>query len=108
MNAVEMMPPHLVGERLRQAREGANVLRQWRLTRLALREQPSLPSSRVNERSGWARFRNCAAIQTTVNALLRQESVHVDLVPRFRKLPGKGAAAGHGGRTDGIIGEGRS
>jgi hypothetical protein len=28
------------------------------------------------------------AYRTSVNALLRQESIHVDLAPRFRKLNG--------------------
>jgi Zn-dependent peptidase ImmA (M78 family)/DNA-binding XRE family transcriptional regulator len=77
-----------VGERLRIAREtakitqadAANAIRVARTTLVAMEQGQR--RVRINELQQLA-----CQYGTSVNALLRQESVHVDLEPRFRKLP---------------------
>ena len=96
MSAVKMMPPHLVGERLRQAREGANVTQAVAADAIGIARTTIVAIEQGERKIRLGEIQKLAQLyQTTVNALLRRESVHVDLVPRFRKLPGKGAAAGH-------------
>lgn len=76
-----------VGERLRVAREAAGVTQAdaaasidvARTTLIAI--EKSQRRIRTDELQKLAKLYN-----TSVNALLRRESVHVDLVPRFRKL----------------------
>ena len=81
MNRVE------IGERLRVAREDVGITQAQaavaidvaRTTLLAV--EKGQRRVRINELQRLARIYN-----TSVNALLRRESVYVDLVPRFRKL----------------------
>jgi Zn-dependent peptidase ImmA (M78 family) len=83
-----------VGERLRIAREtakvtqadAANAIGVARTTLVAMEQGQR--RARINEVQQLAR-----RYGTSVNALLRRESVHVDLEPRFRKLPGSGEKA---------------
>lgn len=83
-----------VGERLRIAREtakitqadAANAIGVARTTLVAMEQGQR--RARINEVQQLAR-----RYGTSVNALLRQESVHVDLEPRFRRLPGSGDGA---------------
>ena len=88
LNAVE------IGERLRIAREAAKITqadaaaaaKMARTTLVAIEQgQRRL---RLEELQKLARLYRLSA-----NALLRRKSVHVDLVPRFRKLTGKTDAA---------------
>src|SRR5258707_10752567 len=80
-----------VGERLRIAREtakitqadAANAIGVARTTLVAVEQGQR--RIRINELQQLAR-----QYGTSVNALLRQESVHVDFEPRFRRLPGSG------------------
>jgi Zn-dependent peptidase ImmA (M78 family)/DNA-binding XRE family transcriptional regulator len=80
-----------VGERLRIAREtakitqadAANAIGVARTTLVAVEQGQR--RVRINELQQLAH-----QYGTSVNALLRQESVHVDLEPRFRRLPGSG------------------
>jgi Zn-dependent peptidase ImmA (M78 family)/DNA-binding XRE family transcriptional regulator len=80
-----------VGERLRSAREtakitqadAANAIGVARTTLVAVEQGQR--RVRINELQQLAR-----QYGTSVNALLRQESVHVDFEPRFRRLPGSG------------------
>lgn len=77
-----------VGERLRKAREAegikqadaATAIEVARTTLLAMEQGQRRP--RIGELQQLARL-----YRTSVNALLRREAVHVDLAPRFRKLP---------------------
>jgi Zn-dependent peptidase ImmA (M78 family)/DNA-binding XRE family transcriptional regulator len=81
--------PTDVGERLRIARENAVItqadaaaaIEVARTTLIAIEQGQR--RIRVNEVQRLARLYG-----TTVNALLRQEALHVDLAPRFRKLLG--------------------
>jgi len=96
MTALEQIAPAEVGERLRIARDAANMTQAAaaeaigvaRTTLVAIEQ--GLRRVRINELQSLAK-----TYRTSVNALLRRESVHVDLAPRFRKLNGNpdGAAA---------------
>lgn len=87
MTLLEQMPPKDVGERLRIARESANLTQAdaadsidvARTTLVAIEQ--GLRRVRMGELQQLAK-----AYGTSVNALLRQEAVHVDLAPRFRKV----------------------
>src|SRR5437016_7000957 len=84
---LEEIPPAAVGERLRLAREAAGVTQSdaadsidvARTTLVAMEQGQR--RVRMNELQRLAR-----RYGTSVNALLRQEAVHVDLTPRFRKV----------------------
>ncbi len=83
-----------LGERLRVAREAANVTqaaaaeaaRMARTTLVAI--EKGQRRVRIDELQLLAR-----CLGTSVNALLRQEAIQVDLVPKFRKLPGSGESS---------------
>lgn len=96
MSALEMMPPQLVGERLRQAREAADVTQAAAADAIGVARTTIVAIEQGERKIRLGEIQKLAQLYvTTVNALLRQESVHVDLVPRFRKLPGTSAAADH-------------
>ena len=86
---LEDLPPVEVGKRLLVARETANIkqadaaaaINVARTTLIAMEQGQR--KARITEVQQLARLYG-----TTVNALLRQESVHVDLEPRFRKQLG--------------------
>jgi Zn-dependent peptidase ImmA (M78 family)/DNA-binding XRE family transcriptional regulator len=92
MNApLEQISPKEVGERLRLARDAADLtqakaadaLEMARTTLVAIEQGQRLV--RMDE------LRNLARLYgTSVNGLLRVEAIHVDLAPRFRKLVGVG------------------
>jgi DNA-binding XRE family transcriptional regulator len=97
MTLLEEMSPRDVGERLRIAREtakftqaeAANSIEVARTTLVAMEQGQR--RVRINELQQLAK-----AFGTSVNAMLRQEAVHVDLAPRFRKLfDSKDEAAAH-------------
>jgi Zn-dependent peptidase ImmA (M78 family)/DNA-binding XRE family transcriptional regulator len=94
MTSLEQIMPVEAGERLRIAREGAkitqaaaaNAIGVARTTIVAIEQGER--RARINELQQLAKLYN-----TSVNAILRQESVHVDLAPRFRKVVGSDDAA---------------
>lgn len=85
--SLDHMSPAEVGERLRIAREGVKMTQaaaaagigMARTTLVAIEQ--GLRRLRLSELQQFAKLYN-----TTVNGLLRQEAVQVDLVPKFRKL----------------------
>jgi Zn-dependent peptidase ImmA (M78 family)/DNA-binding XRE family transcriptional regulator len=89
MTPLEQIAPAEVGERLRIARDAANMTQAAaaqaidvaRTTIVAIEQGQR--RVRINELQKLAK-----AYRTSVNALLRREAVHVDLAPRFRKLNG--------------------
>ncbi|MDO9117585.1 MAG: XRE family transcriptional regulator [Nitrospira sp.] len=89
----ELSPAEL-GERLKVARETANVTQDAgakaagiaRTTLVAI--EKGQRSARIDELQALSRYYN-----VSVNSLLRRESVHVDLVPRFRSLSETGDAS---------------
>src|ERR1039458_3356728 len=94
MTPLEQITPSDVGERLRIAREGAGLnqsnpagsIEGARPTLIAIEQGQR--RVRMNELQELARLYG-----TSVNALLRQEAIQVDLAPRFRKLIGSSNAA---------------
>jgi Zn-dependent peptidase ImmA (M78 family) len=91
--AHELSPVEL-GERLKVARETANVTQDAgakaagiaRTTLVAI--EKGQRAARIDELQAL-----CQCYGVSVNSLLRREAVHVDLVPRFRSLPEAGDAA---------------
>ena len=94
MSALEEMAPHEVGERLRLARETANMTQATAAEAIGV-ARTTLVAIEQGRRK--ARLGEVQALtrhyDTSVNALLRRESVHVDLAPRFRRLLGSDAGA---------------
>src|SRR5574338_125014 len=85
------LSPVVLGERLKIARETANITQDAAAkaagiarTTLVSIEKGQRPV-RLDEIQALSRFYGVSA-----NSLLRQEAVHVDLVPRFRSLPDTG------------------
>lgn len=84
---LDKMNPREVGERLRAARETAQIKQAQaaetigvaRTTLIAIEQGQR--TIKLDELQALARM-----YATSVNALLRREAVHTDLVPRFRKL----------------------
>lgn len=76
-----------IGRRLRLARENANI-RQDDAARVIDVSRPTLVSIEKGTRRVRIQEIQCLARHygVSVNALLRREAVHTDLVPRFRKL----------------------
>lgn len=87
MTMSEQIPTTEIGERLRLAREAvkikqaeaANAIKVARTTIVAIEKGER--RARMNELQQLARL-----YQTSVNALLREESIHIDLAPRFRRM----------------------
>jgi len=85
---LQSLDPSVIGERLRIAREAKQITQKdaaagiqvARTTLLAIEQGQR--RVRIDEIQSLARLYG-----TSVNELLRHEAVHVDLVPRFRKLP---------------------
>ncbi|HVC62955.1 MAG TPA: XRE family transcriptional regulator [Acetobacteraceae bacterium] len=90
---LEQLSPAEIGERLRIARETAQVTQaaaaeaadMARTTLVAI--EKGQRRIRINELQ---RLAQCYG--TSVNALFRQEAIQVDLLPKFRRLPGSGEA----------------
>lgn len=90
MPKYELSPAEL-GERLKIARETANITQDAaakvagiaRTTLVSI--EKGQRSARLDEIQALSRFYGVSA-----NVLLRQEAIHVDLVPRFRSLPETG------------------
>ena len=77
-----------LGERLKTARETAGVTQDF-ASKAASVARTTLVSIEKGQRA--AKFEEIQALSrcygVSINALLRREAVHVDLVPRFRSLP---------------------
>ncbi|MEX2048511.1 MAG: XRE family transcriptional regulator [Gemmatimonadota bacterium] len=96
MSVLDAMSAHLVGERLRRAREAADITQADAANAIGAARTTIVAMEKGERKVKLGELQRLTQLyRTTVNELLRQESVHVDLVPRFRKLPGKGAEAGN-------------
>ena len=88
MSALEKIPASEAGRRLRLARDNAGLTQreateQVGIARTALVAiEKGARRVRINEAQQLAKL-----YKVSVNALFRQEAVHVDLVSRFHKLP---------------------
>ena len=98
-DSIHKLSPEILGERLRVARETAKVTQDVAAKRAGVARttlvaiEKGQRDARIDELQALA---HCYGV--SVNALLRQEAIHVDLVPRFRRLaesdePGVDAAA---------------
>lgn len=96
MTPLDQIPAADVGERLRIAREAANVTQAAAALAIGVARTTIVAIEQGERRVRMNELQKLAKLyRTSVNALLRQEAVHVDLAPRFRKLEGNydGAAA---------------
>lgn len=89
MNGVEDLPtPAEIGERLRLAREEANLKQADAAEAIGVARTTIVAMEQGQRRARTSELQQLAKLyKTSVNALLRPEAVHIDLSPRFRKLP---------------------
>ena len=100
MTPLEQISPVEAGERLRVAREGANVTQAAAAHAIGIARTTVVAIEQGERRIRMHELRKFAKLYgTSVNALLRQEAIHVDLAPRFRKLAGN-----HDGAVDATAG----
>lgn len=85
-----------VGERLRIARETAKITQAQAAEAIGAVRTTLVAIEQGQRRLRMDELQKLARLyRTSVNALLRKEAIHVDLIPRFRKLTGH-----HGGAVD--------
>ena len=78
-----------VGRRLRISREAAGMTQAHAAANVKVARTTLVAIEKGQRAVRFAELRPLARLYgTSVNALLRRESVYTDLVPRFRKLPG--------------------
>jgi Zn-dependent peptidase ImmA (M78 family)/DNA-binding XRE family transcriptional regulator len=86
MTPLEQITPSEVGERLRIAREGAKMKQAEAAAAIDVARTTLVAIEQGQRRVRMNELQQLAKLYgTSVNALLRQEAVHVDLAPRFRK-----------------------
>ena len=84
---LDEIAPADVGERLRIAREAAKITQADAATAIGVARTTLVAVEQGQRRVRLNELRQLALqYGTSINALLRQEAVHVDLEPRFRKL----------------------
>ena len=94
MTSLEQIMPVEAGERLRIAREGAKITQAAAASAIGVARTTIVAIEQGERRARINELQQLSKLYgTSVNALLRQESVHVDLAPRFRKVVGSDAAA---------------
>ncbi len=94
MTSFEPIMPADAGERLRVARESAKITQARAADAIGVARTTIVAIEQGERRARVNELRQLAKLYgTSVNALLRQESVHVDLAPRFRKVVGSDDAA---------------
>ena len=86
---VESLPPGELGERLRLAREAANLTQAAASKAIGVARTTLVAIEQGQRRIKIEEIQELAKLfGTNANALLRREALHVDLLPRFRKMPG--------------------
>ncbi|HEY2391583.1 MAG TPA: ImmA/IrrE family metallo-endopeptidase [Candidatus Angelobacter sp.] len=94
MTPLEQISPANLGERLRLAREAAGVTQADAATAIDVARTTIVAIEQGQRRIRINEMQQLAKLyRTSVNALLRQEAVQVNLAPRFRKLFGTGDGA---------------
>jgi Zn-dependent peptidase ImmA (M78 family)/DNA-binding XRE family transcriptional regulator len=87
MTPIEHDLPADTGERLRIAREGARITQAAAASAIGVARTTIVAIEKGERRVRINELRQFAKLYgTSVNALVRRESVHVDLAPRFRRL----------------------
>jgi Zn-dependent peptidase ImmA (M78 family) len=83
-----------IGERLRKAREAAKLTQAAAAGLIGAARTTVVAIEQGKRRAQIEELQKfAAAYRTSANAILRRQAVHLDLVPRFRKLPGSGDEA---------------
>jgi Zn-dependent peptidase ImmA (M78 family)/DNA-binding XRE family transcriptional regulator len=96
MSALDQMAPKDIGERLRLAREAADVTQAAAAASIGVARTTIVAVEQGERRVRMGELQKLAQLyNTSVNGLLRREAVIVDLAPRFRKLDGN-----HNGAVD--------
>jgi Zn-dependent peptidase ImmA (M78 family)/DNA-binding XRE family transcriptional regulator len=94
MTPLEQLNPVELGERLRIAREAIDVNQTTAAAAIDVARTTIVAIEQGQRRVRMPELQRLAKLYgTSVNALLRQEAIQVDLAPRFRKLAGTGDAA---------------
>src|SRR4051812_1115308 len=89
MTPLEQIAPADLGERLRIARESAGVTQADAALAIEVARTTLIAIEQGQRRIRMIELQQLARrYSTSVNALLRQEAIQVDLAPRFRKLIG--------------------
>jgi Zn-dependent peptidase ImmA (M78 family)/DNA-binding XRE family transcriptional regulator len=85
---LDQMSPVEVGERLRIARENADITQADAAASIDVARTTLIAIEQGQRRVRLNELQKLSKLYgTTVNALVRHEAIHVDLAPRFRKLP---------------------
>ncbi|OZA18771.1 MAG: transcriptional regulator [Rhodobacterales bacterium 17-64-5] len=83
----EILGDQEIGERLRIAREGARITQASAADAIGAARTTVVALEQGQRRVRTDELQKLAALYgTSANALLRRESIHVDMIPRFRKL----------------------
>ena len=83
----EILSDQEIGERLRIAREGARITQAAAAEAISAARTTVVALEQGQRRVRTDELQKLAALYgTSANALLRRESIHVDMIPRFRKL----------------------
>jgi Zn-dependent peptidase ImmA (M78 family)/DNA-binding XRE family transcriptional regulator len=94
MTPLEEVSPAEVGERLRIARESARISQANAAASIDVARTTLVAIEQGQRRVRMSELQQLARLYgTSVNALLRQEAIQVDLAPRFRKLAGSSDTA---------------
>jgi len=89
MTSFEPTAPADAGERLRIARESAKITQASAANAIGVARTTIIAIEQGERRARMNELRQLAKLYgTSINALLREEAVHVDLAPRFRKVVG--------------------
>lgn len=81
------LDPAQIGVRLRDARESAKLTQAAAAKEIGIARTTLVAIEKGERRARTEELQKLARLYgTTINGILRQEAVHVDLVPRFRKL----------------------
>ena len=91
---IDQIMPVETGERLRLARENAKITQAAAAQAIGVARTTIVAMEQGERRARTSELQQLAKLYgTSVNALLRRESVHVDLAPRFRRMVGSDEAA---------------
>ncbi|MCC6946406.1 MAG: ImmA/IrrE family metallo-endopeptidase [Bradyrhizobiaceae bacterium] len=90
MNVLDHLSNSELGQRLRIARENAKYRQEDAAEKLGMSRTTVVAIEKGDRRARIEEVRAFAQLySTSINSLLREEAVHVDLAPRFRKHFGK-------------------
>lgn len=91
---VEKLSDQEIGKRLRLAREGAKFTQQEAADAVKIARTTLAVVELGQRRARLDELQKLATLyKTSANAILRREAVHLDMVPRFRKLAGSSDGA---------------